>query len=146
MSNSQSSSDIVTTLKQSVEGLYFPSESDYPFEVSLLPHQPPDRQTFTSEDLLRIRGQADSAEAAEVETVALDDFFAPVTQETDKTDAGQTTTQRFQVLLQQIKALLEQVTVYRVGSVEIDVYIVGRVKEETSSRDWVLLSTKVVET
>ena len=56
----------------------------------------------------------------------VDDFFALATQEEDWHDQEEReTVQRFQNLVGVLKQNLSQLRVYRVGSIEIDVYIVG---------------------
>ncbi len=49
---------------------------------------------------------------------------------------------RFQALLRLLKENLDDLKVYRVGTINIAVYIVGR----TVTGNWVGLSTRVVET
>jgi len=80
---------------------------------------------------------------APVKVVSVNDFFAIATQEEDWHDEEEReTVKRFQNLVSVLKQNLSQLQVYRVGSIDIDAYIVGR----TSSGDWTGLSTKLVET
>ncbi|MEL7246133.1 MAG: nuclease A inhibitor family protein, partial [Cyanobacteria bacterium J06573_2] len=52
------------------------------------------------------------------------------------------TAKKYQALVETLKQNLDNIQVYKIGEVEIDVYIVGQLK----SGDWVGLSTKAVET
>ena len=75
--------------------------------------------------------------------LAVDDFFAIATQEEDwHEEEKRETVKRFQNLVSVLKQNLSQLQVYRVGSIEIDVYIVG----VTSRAGLAGLSTKLVET
>jgi len=74
--------------------------------------------------------------------LAVDGFFAIATQEEDWHEEEQETVQRFQNLVSVLKQNLSQLQVFRVGSIEIDVYIVG----VTGGGGLAGLSTKLVET
>jgi hypothetical protein len=75
--------------------------------------------------------------------LAVDDFFTIATQEEDWHDQKEReTVKRFQNLVSVLKQNLSQLQVYRVGSIDIDVYIVG----VTSGGGLAGLSTKLVET
>jgi len=127
---------IINKLKQASKGLQFRSESDYPFEVFLWEGQAP----ATAKQILKQTGHP---EDALVEVIDLQAFFQPATQEQDWYGTEQkATASRFQQLLDTIKTTLNNVQVYRVGTTEIDVYIVGT----ANNTDMVGLSTKVVET
>ncbi|MEG4997769.1 nuclease A inhibitor family protein [Microcoleus sp. B4-D4] len=123
-------------LKQASEGLLFLSETDAPFEVIHWPAQ----GELTPPKLLQL---TEHPPDAPVELRTVDEFFAIATQEEDWHDAEEReTVQRFQNLVSVLKQNLSQLQVYRVGSIEIDVYIVG----VTQNGDWAGLSTKLVET
>jgi Nuclease A inhibitor-like protein len=78
-----------------------------------------------------------------VELVSVDDFFAAATQEEDWHDEEEREiVQRFQHLVSVLKQNLSNIQVYRVGSTDIDAYIVG----VTPSGNWMGLSTQLVET
>jgi len=75
--------------------------------------------------------------------LAVDDFFTRATQEEDWHDQKEReTVKRFQNLVSVLKQNLSQLQVDRVGSIDIDVYIVG----VTSGRGLAGLYTKLVET
>jgi len=122
--------DHLSTLSK---GLLYPSESDYPLEAfrwraaTLIP------ETILS----RSHKPSDTS----IETIALEDFFAPVVTDQDWfEDEDREIAQRFRELQAAI-ATLENVQVFRVGQIEIDVYIVGAI-----GSDVVGLKTTVVET
>ena len=127
---------IATQLKQASKSLLFLSESDAPFEIIHWPTQ----GELTPPKLLQLTGHPPDA-AVELRTV--DDFFAIATQEEDWHDEEEReTAKRFQNLVSILKQNLSQLQVYRVGSIEIDVYIVG----VTDGGGLAGLSTQVVET
>ncbi len=75
--------------------------------------------------------------------LTVDEFFAIATQEEDWHDQEEREmVQRFQNLVSVLKQNLSQLQVYRVGNIEIDVYIVG----VTDGGGLAGLSTKLVET
>ena len=127
---------IADQLQQASEGLLFGSETDAPFEVIHWPTQ----EQLTPAKLLQLTGHPPDAP---VELRTVDEFFAIATQEEDWHDEEEReTVRRFQNLVSVLKQNLSQLQVYRVGSIEIDAYIVG----VTDGGDWAGLSTKLVET
>ena len=127
---------IATQLKQASNGLLFFSESDAPFEVIHWPAQ----GELTPPKLLQLTGHPPDAP---VELRTVDDFFAIATVEEDWHDQDEReTVQRFHNLVSILKQNLSQLQVYRVGSIDIDAYIVG----VTDGGEWAGLSTKLVET
>jgi Nuclease A inhibitor-like protein len=126
----------IEVLEALATGLSWMSESDYPFEVALLPEfEPPIAST-----LLQLMGHDGDCP---VEEMTVQNFFAPAIEEQDwYEEAEKETMHRFQTLLQWLEEHLSEVQVYRVGEIEIDVYIVGK----TESGDWINLSTKSIET
>jgi hypothetical protein len=127
---------IATQLEQASEGLLFLSETDAPFEVLSWQTQ----GELTPAKLLQL---TEHPPDAPVEIVSVDEFFDTPTQEEDWHDEEEReTVNRFQNLVSVLKQNLSQLQVYRVGSVEIDAYIVG----VTDGGGWAGLSTKLVET
>ncbi len=127
---------IADQLQQASKGLLFLSESDAPFEVIHWPTQ----GELTPPKLLQLTGHPPDAP---VELRTVDDFFAIATVEEDWHDQDEReTAKRFQNLVSIVKQNLSQLQVYRVGSIDIDAYIVG----VTDGGEWAGLSTKVVET
>lgn len=127
---------IIDKLKQASQDLLFPSESDYPFEVFLWEGQAP----LTPEKLFKQTGHPQDTL---VEVVNLKELFRAATHEQDwYAPEEKETVARFQKLVETTETTLHDIKGYRVGTVEIDVYIVGT----ANGRDLVGLSTKVVET
>jgi hypothetical protein len=127
---------IAHQLKQASKGLLFLSETDAPFEVIHWQTQ----EQLTPAKLLQLTGHSPDAP---VKVVSINDFFAIATQEEDWHDQEeQETVKRFQHLVSVLKQNLSQLQVYRVGSIDIDAYIVG----VTDGGEWAGLSTKLVQT
>ena len=131
---SQSSTDLLNTLQAASQGLLFLSESEAPFETFLWQGQA--NEDLTPEKLAQQTGHpADTS----VQVMELSDFFRPASawfgpEEQEMSD-------RFKQLESTIATSLNKVKVYRVGQIEIDVYIVGQ-----HANDLLGLSTQVVET
>lgn len=129
------SADIVDKLKQASEGLQCMSEADYPFEAFQWETLEPTTETVIQ--------QTDHTPDTPVEVVPLDDFFQNATQEQDwHNDEEKETVAKFKALVETLKTNLKDVHVYRLGTVVLDVYVIGK----TPSGDLAGLSTKVVET
>jgi len=115
------------------EGLLFISESEYPLEQFLW-----QAADLTTETILTRAGKPVDTS---IEEITLDDFFAPVATEEDwHDDEDRKNVQRFQELVKALSAL-ENIQVFKLGKVEIDVYIVGAI-----GKDLVGLKTTVIET
>jgi hypothetical protein len=127
---------IATQLQQASTGLIFGSETDAPFEVIHWPTQ----EELTPAKLLQLTNHPPDAP---VEIVSVDEFFDVANAEEDWHDEEEReTAKRFQNLVNFLKQNLSQLQVYRVGSIDIDAYIVG----VTDGGEWAGLSTKLVET
>ena len=115
------------------EGLLFISESEYPLEQFLW-----QAADLTPETILtKSRKPVDTS----IEEISIDDFFAPVATDEDwHDDEDRKNVQRFQELVKALSAL-KNVQVFKLGKVEIDVYIVGAI-----GKDLVGLKTTVIET
>ncbi len=131
------SNEITEKLKQSSADLLMMSESDYPFEVFFWTAQ---ANNLTTQELLQLTNHPQDSP---VEEVALDYFFRNCAYEQEWHDEQQKqNVKKFQTLVQTLKDNLNEIKVYRIGTIDIDVYIVGK----TPSGDIAGLSTKVVET
>lgn len=125
--------EITDRLSTLSKDLLFPSESEYPLEPFTW-----ESATLSPETILE-RSQKTSDTA--IESVTLEDFFAQVTADQDwYDDEDRAIAQRFRDLQAAI-ATLENVQVFKVGTVEIDIYIVGAI-----GPDLVGLKTTVIET
>jgi Nuclease A inhibitor-like protein len=107
-------------LEREVEGLVYSSESDRPFEVFFLPgagDRPPGVDAFA-----RMIGAPEDARREERD---LDDFFARHTDTSDPYDEeAQRIRPRYETLRETLRAL-RWTTVYRIGRIEVQCYVVG---------------------
>lgn len=129
--------NLVTALQNLTEGLLWMSEIDAPLEII---HWQRVGENLTADQVLQQTGHSVNSAIA---TEDFDEFFSDVLQ--DKKWFGeeeQATTARYRKLVAFLKQHLQHLTVYRVGEVEVDLYIVGTVTDE----EWVGLSTKASET
>ncbi len=125
--------EITDRLTQLSKGLLFPSESEYPLEPFTWKSATLNRKTILT--------QTGKPAKTSITEISLEEFFAPVVTNQDWfEDADREIAQRFRDLQTAI-ATLENVQVFRLGKVEIDVYIVGAI-----GQDLVGLKTKVIET
>jgi hypothetical protein len=125
---------ITETLTQASQRLLMPSESEYPFEVFIW-----EDVELTSEKILELTNYPP---ATLIEEVELDYFFRNVAIEKDWHDKIQKeNVAKFQNLVQVIKDNLAEIRVYRIGTIEVNVYIVGKTNDGLAG-----LATKVIET
>ncbi|WP_414756609.1 nuclease A inhibitor family protein [Anabaena sp. CCY 9910] len=130
--------EITENLKQASDGLLMMSESEYPFEVFFWNNQA--QEPLTNQKLLELTGHPPETS---VETVDLDYLFRNCAVEKEWHDEVQKqNVQKFQTLVKTLKDNLTDIKVYRLGTIDIDVYIVGK----TPSGDLAGISTKVIET
>jgi|SRR6476469_90995 len=130
-------SKIIDQLKLACDGLLCMSESDYPFEVFLWESL---KAPLTKEKILQQTGHPQNTP---IEVVKIDFFFRAATTEQDWYGEEELATlKKYQDLVKILKQNLSNLEVYRIGEIEIDVYIVG----QDSTGDLVGISTKVVET
>ncbi len=128
---------ITETLDQASRELLMPSESDSPFAPFIWAGQA--SEPLTPERLLHL---TEHPSDAPVETTDLDYLFRNVAQPEEWHDAiQQANVAKFRSLMQVLKTNLEDLHVYRIGSVEIAIYIVGK-----NGSDLAGLTTKVIET
>jgi len=131
----KSDEQLIEELREATRGLLFMSESDYPLEVFKWTTAEP-----TREFLRKLSGK-DSP--SEVETQRASEFFRAAASEPDwKGEAELATAHKFQTLLRMLETALSDLRVYRVGSIDINVYVAGR----APSGNWLGVSTRVVET
>lgn len=132
----KTNSEILDQLRTAADGLLMMSESEYPFEVFLWEDAAP----ATPQKVVQ---QTNHPQNTPVEIVGVDDFFQMATTEEDwHEEEEKATVKQFQTLVQTLEENLSNLQVYRLGKIEIDVYVIG----QTSSGDSIGLSTKVVET
>ncbi len=126
--------ELIIQLSQAVEGLFWLSESDYPFETVYL-----ENVNNIEDTLLQL---TDSNAKTKIEIKEVDSFFNRVTKEDNWDEAELDECKRYQALVKLLKTQLQDIKVYRVGEWEIKVYILGK----TESGSVAGLSTMVVET
>lgn len=128
--------EIVEQLKLASDGLLVMSESEYPMQVFLWEGA----TSMTHEEVIQKTGHSPNTP---IESVKVDNFFSTATTEEDwHGDEEKEMVANFKALVQTIKLNLANPIVYRLGKIEIDVYIIG----ETPSGALAGLSTKVIET
>jgi Nuclease A inhibitor-like protein len=132
----KSDTEIIEELKQLTAGLLWMSESDYPFETVLWEGLPEISPQF-------LRSLSGEAEDAPVEIVSVDEFFrVAMSEESWRTEESRQEAKKYRRLVQTLKDNLDELKVYRVGKINIPVYIVGRDK----LGNWLGISSRVVET
>ncbi|RYY96674.1 MAG: sugar-non-specific nuclease inhibitor NuiA-like protein [Chitinophagaceae bacterium] len=123
-------------LHEAAQGLLYLSETDAPLEAFALesPDAPPEAA---------LPPLAGAAPGSPVERVELAHFFRNQvrTYEGDGPEAVHRAT-RFKALQQQLESTLRDVAVYRVGSVKVDAFILGRLPDGSRGG----LRTTLVET
>lgn len=116
----KSNEEIVENLSRAAAGMLFMSESDYAFEVI----QWEGSQELTPDFIRSLTGEAEDCPVQEIE---VEDFLT----------AG-----RYQRLLLALQSQLSTLKAYKVGRINMPVYLVGR----SSEGSWLGLATRVVET
>ena len=127
---------VLAELAAAAEGLLYMSESDYPLE--------PLRLEGAGEPTpARLRELAGAAADAPVQVLSLEQFFrAPLSEPSWKGGAELASARRFQALARALTENLADVRVYKVGHINMPVYVIGR----SPAGGWLGLSTRVVET
>jgi hypothetical protein len=132
----KSDKQLIEELKEATRDLMFMSESDYPFEIVRWKDEKEPTPEF-------LRESAKLDESAPVKTQSAAEFFSAATSEPDwKGEEERATAKRFQALVSLLEENLKELKVFRVGEIDIPVYIVGR----APSGNWLGISTRVVET
>ena len=132
-----------TTLKailtKATDGLLYLSESDYPFTyVQSRKRQEPD--TSPAEILQQAVGHQPQGE---IEEVAFTEWFGRLTQAQEwHTEEDKATVERYRHLQKVLKKYLTDLRVYRVGEIEVTIYVLGRTKQGR----WAGLKTTAIET
>lgn len=132
----KSDGQLCEELREATRGLLFMSESDYPFEVVRWEGI----EEVSPEHLRKVAGE-DMTAPVEERTIA--DFFRVAAGEQEwEGEAELALAKRYQYLVRLLEENLKGVKVYRVGRINIGVYVVGRSEEG----NWLGVSTRVVET
>ncbi|MCA1568683.1 MAG: nuclease A inhibitor family protein [Acidobacteria bacterium] len=128
--------ELFGALKEATEGLLYMSESDYPVEVVRW-----DGSEQLSPDYLRKVAGADSSAAVEESTME-ELFRVPAGKQEWKGEAQLVEAQRYQRLRKLLEENLTGIKVYRVGEINIGVYVLGK----SAEGNWLGVSTRAVET
>jgi hypothetical protein len=127
--------DLIDRFKAATAGLLFMSESDYPFEVSI--HEEP---VIIPDALI---ADARLPPETQVEQMSVDEFFSPAVREYEgQSEEARAVAARYRKLVGLIKQSLADPAVFKLGTINMPVYIVG--SEPDSRSIW--LKTRVVET
>lgn len=130
--------EITEKIKQASDGLLMMSESEYPFEAFLWSNQA--QEPITAQKLLELTGHPQDSPIEEVE---LEYFFRNCAFEQEwHNELQKSDVKKFKKLVEYLKENLKSIKVYRIGTRNIDVYIIGKTLDE----DLAGVSTKVVET
>lgn len=128
--------EIKEKLQQASSYLLMSSESDYPFEIFLWE----DENLITPDIILRLGGYPKSTI---VETTNLNDFFRNCAFSQDWHDRTQKEqVHKFQNLINVLNSYLQDIQVFRIGEISIDVFILGK----TDNNNIAGLKTTVIET
>jgi hypothetical protein len=132
----KSDEQILEEIGRAARGLFRMSESDYPVEPFRL-------GAGESPDAATLRRVAGAGADAEVTTRKAEEFFRPSSfvEEAEGT-FGPAPAGRVRELSRALTANLSEVTVYRVGEVNIAVYVLGR----SEGGSWLGVLTRAVET
>ncbi|MES2732745.1 MAG: nuclease A inhibitor family protein [Bacteroidota bacterium] len=126
------------TLTKATDGLLFISESEHPFSFF-------EWADYTGK---RLAGSAvltllNKPPDTPIEKQRLSDFFKPATDMQDWFgEEEKATVQQFEALKKTLTQQLTNIQVFRLGKVDIDIYIAGKTPQD----HWAGLSTKVIET
>ncbi|MEI6945553.1 nuclease A inhibitor family protein [Paraflavisolibacter sp. H34] len=130
-------SPLLQQLEEAAAGLFFISESDYPFETVFWEEAGP----LPEEKLKELAGKGPDAV---VEQVTADYFFRNAVTVPPGADPGQQeTARRFARLLQVLKEAVSGLVVYRIGRIQVDAFLTGPLADGSGYGG---LRTKLVET
>lgn len=125
-SHPASAADDLRPLKDAIDGLTYPSESDEPFDAFAWPGEGSAQAAVASH----------AGKGRKLAEVSVEQFFSQLD---DSDDA-----ERYRELRQKLLALLSNVQVFRVGEgeVRVDIYLIGK----APSGNWAGLHTVSIET
>jgi hypothetical protein len=127
---------LLEELEQAIAGLLFMSESDYPFSIIFWKGNVEVTEAY-------LREQAGSGADAPVSVKSVDEFFHAAVSEPDwKGEAELALAKKYQSLVSLLKEHLSDLRVYRVGEIDIQVYVIGL----SPGGNWLGISTRVIET
>ncbi|MBG0744466.1 sugar nuclease inhibitor NuiA [Cylindrospermopsis raciborskii LB2897] len=126
------SKSVIDLLKQTTEGLFMPSESEYPFNVVY----------WEFFNLNETTIQQKTGIIGNVRTATVDDFFQGVTKQEDwYEEEERNVAKRFESLVLVLKNNLAEAKVYEIGNKEVHAYILG-----TKDNEIIGISTVMIRT
>lgn len=131
-------SEIATVLQSASEGLLWMSESDYPWDVLVWPHG--STATLTDADVLQQTGHDPNTPIAQTDWARFFEAACQVQAWHNETEIVMV--QRYQALVEILQTHLTDLRVYRVGEIEVDIYVLGITADGTIAG----LATKAIET
>lgn len=134
--------NLIEEFKKAAKDLYYISETDAPFEAFVWRREK-GAEPFSEPNAADVLRFAKNAPETPVREQTIEDFFKHSTAEQDwHTDEDKETVRRFVKLKDLLQHELKNAKVFRVGKVELDVYIVG----VDSDGNLAGVKTKAVET
>jgi hypothetical protein len=129
---------LLEALGKATSGLLFPSESDYPLTPTTFPGE-----TGAEPTPATLLAAAHLPADTLVETITVADLFDPFAKAADDASAeDKAEAARYRAIVELLDHELTDLRVYRVGRIDIDVYVLGK----DPSGAWLGLKTHVVET
>jgi hypothetical protein len=122
-------------IQEAAQGLFFLSESDYPFEIV----------NFSADGLLedKLLKLANRPAGVAIEKTSLEYFLRNMTRIDPNADDKQNATADAFIKLQQtLKQKLSDIQVIRIGTIQVDAFIIGRLGDGSYGG----LRTKLIET
>jgi nuclease A inhibitor-like protein len=128
--------DAMTRVAKAADGLLFSSEADYPLE----PFVWTDPASFSPDALYKLTSLPPTTPVTKED---IDDFFAPMLDPASgDTPTARKRRTRFRKLVRLLRQDFSDLAVYKLGTVEMPTFIVGRLADGTAAG----LRTTVVET
>lgn len=128
--------EVLAALNKATKGMLYTSVTDAPFEIV---HWKSRATIRSSADLTKMIGQSSGML---VEDVGLEKFFHDLIQLKEYyDDHAKKAVGQYRTLLAMLKEHLADLTVFKVGKVDLDIYVMGR----TAEGDWAGVMTSAVE-
>ena len=128
--------DLIEELRKATDGLLYMSETDEPFKVV---HWKSEQGPIDDQRVADLLGHP----GGPIELLSLDDFFSNLIKEQDwHGEEEKEDVLRYRRLLSTVKQHLSEAKVLRIGTMAVDILIIGR----TPSGEWAGVRTRAVET
>lgn len=138
---SDDADEVLAKLREATAGLLYMSESDEPFEVVSWPGG--EAKTGGESDEKTVLKLTGHKPRTPIKQMTLEAFFEDLTQEQDWHGAEEKAdVRKYRRLLELVRKYLADPKVYRLGTVQVEIYILGR----TRAGAWAGVKTKAVET